>query len=51
MYNKNFSGSDCGSVDRAVASNIRGPQFESHHQQKVLMTISSVNFIEKAKIK
>ena len=26
-------GSGCGSVGRAVASNTRGPQFESSHQQ------------------
>ena len=29
-----FLGSGCGSVGRAVASNTRGPQFESSHRQK-----------------
>ena len=28
------SGSGCGSVGRAVASNTRGPRFESSHRQK-----------------
>ena len=29
-------GSGCGSVGRAVASNTRGPRFESSHRQKKL---------------
>ena len=28
------SGSGCGSVGKVVASNIRGPRFESSHRQK-----------------
>ena len=31
-----FFGSGCGSVGRAVASDTRGPQFESSHQQKFI---------------
>ena len=29
-------GSGCGSVGGAVASNTRGPRFESRHQQKFI---------------
>ena len=29
-------GSGCGSVGRAVASNTRGPRFESSHRQKFI---------------
>ena len=29
-------GSGCGSVGRAVASDTRGPRFESSHQQKFI---------------
>ena len=29
-------GSGCGSVGRAVASDTRGPQFESSHRQKCI---------------
>ena len=32
-------GSGCGSVGRAVASNSRGPQFESSHWQKFILNI------------
>ena len=32
-------GSGCGSVDRAVASNSRGPWFESSHRQKFTFNI------------
>ena len=28
--------SGCGSVGRAVASDIRGPRFESSHRQKII---------------
>ena len=31
-----FLGSGCGSVGRAVASNTRGPRFESSHRQKFI---------------
>ena len=43
-------GSSCGSVGRAVASDTRGPQFESSHQQN-LHYLYAVNSIEKTKIK
>ena len=33
-------GSGCGSVGRAVASNTRGPQFESSHQQKFIYILN-----------
>ena len=33
-----------GSVGRAVAGNIRGPQFESSNQEKYMMNISTVNY-------
>ena len=36
--NNRFLGSGCGSVDRQVASNTRGPQFKSSHRQDFLMT-------------
>ena len=32
-------GSGCGSVGRAVASNARGPRFESSHRQKFIFNI------------
>ena len=35
-YNKNNLGNGCVSVGRAVASNSRGPQFESSHKQKFI---------------
>ena len=31
-----LEGSGCGSVGRVVASNTRGPRFESSHQQNLL---------------
>ena len=31
----NSEGSGCGSVGRAVASDTRGPRFESSHRQKI----------------
>ena len=43
-----FMGSGCGSVGRAVASDTRGPQFESSHRQ--FFCVLSVICIEKAKI-
>ena len=43
-------GSGCGSVGRVVASNSRGPQFESSHWQHFILNII-VNCIEKTKIK
>ena len=33
-------GSGCGSVGRAVASNTRGPRFESSHRQKFIYTLN-----------
>ena len=47
MFYKNFSG--CGSVGRAVASDTRGPRFESSLRQKFKLNI--VNCIKKTKIK
>ena len=44
------SGSGCGSVGRVVASDTRGPRFESAHQ-KTFYYLSSVNCIEKTNIK
>ena len=32
-------GSGCGSVGRAVASDTRGPRFESHHQKNLFISI------------
>ena len=45
-------GSGCGSVGRAVASNARGPRFESSHWQPFISDIClfTVNCIEKTKI-
>ena len=44
-------GSGCGSVGRAVASNNRGPQFESSHRQTFISDIYlfTVSCIEKTK--
>ena len=36
-------GSGCGSVGSAVASNTRGPQFDSSHRQTFIMYIFIVN--------
>ena len=41
--NNLITGSGCGSVGRAVASNTRGPQFESSHRQEFIMNIFIVN--------
>ena len=35
-------GSGCGSVGRAVASDTRGPRFESSHQQKFIYKLAWV---------
>ena len=43
-------GSGCGSVDSAVTSETRGPQFESSHWQ-TLYYLFTVIIIEKTKIK
>ena len=40
-----------GSGAVAVASDTRGPWFESSHQQDFIMNINAVNFIEKTKMK
>ena len=46
-------GSGCGSVGRAVASDTRGPQFESSHRRTFIKNIylPIVNCTEKTKIK
>ena len=46
-------GSDCGSVGRAVASDARGPRFESGHRPTYILDIYLfiVNSIEKTKIR
>ena len=46
-------GSGGGSVGRAVASNARGPRFESSHRQSFLLDIYlfTIKYIEKTKIK
>ena len=47
-------GSGCGSVGRAVASDTRGPRFESSHRQKFINTkhLYTVNCVlKKTKIK
>ena len=41
-------GSGCGSVGRAVASNTRGPRFESSHRQKInIELLYTVSFVLK----
>ena len=42
MYKENM-GIGCGSVGRAVASDTRGPQFESSHWQDFIMNIFTDN--------
>ena len=37
---KEFEGNGCGSVGRAVASDTRGPRFESSHRQKFIYTLN-----------
>ena len=37
-------GSGCGAVGRAVASNSRGPRFESSHRQKFIEHLLSTVF-------
>ena len=48
---KRSKGSSCGSDGRAVASDSRGPRFESSHWQKFKLNIFTGNCIEKTKIK
>ena len=48
---REVGGSGCGAVGRAVASDTRGPQFESSHWQNSLIYLFTVNCIEKTKIK
>ena len=43
--------SGCGSVDRAVASNTRGPWFKSSHRKNFIEHLPTVKCIEKTKIK
>ena len=45
------TGSGCGSIDKAVVSDTRGPRFESRHRRSVYWTLLAANCIEKAKIK
>ena len=42
MYKENM-GIGCGSVGRAVASDTRGPQFESSHRRNFIMNIFTNN--------
>ena len=44
------NGQCCGSVDRTVASDTRGPRFESSHRQ-ILYYLFTGSCIEKTKIK
>ena len=40
MFDNKFKwGSGCGSVGRVVASDSRGPQFESSHRRKFILNI------------
>ena len=39
-------GSGCGSVERAVASNTRGPWYESSHRQYFITNIFTVNCLK-----
>ena len=43
-------GSGCGAVGRAVASDTRGPRFESSHRRNFIH-VFTINCIEKTKIK
>ena len=47
--NYRLSGSGCGSVGRAVASDTRGPRFESNHRQKFINIehLYTVNYVLK----
>ena len=51
--NYDMRGSGGGSVGRAVASDVRGPRFESSHRQTFLSDIYlfTINYIEKTKNK
>ena len=51
--NKFYRGSGCGSVGKAVTSDVRGPWFKSSHQQTFIADIYlfTVNCNEKTKIK
>ena len=42
-WNKTIWGSGCGLVGRAVASDARGPRFESSHRRNLMMNMFSVN--------
>ena len=44
-------GSGGGSVGRAVASNSRDPQFESHHRQNFIYQLYNTNIVEETKVK
>ena len=44
-------GSGCGSVGRAVASYVRGPQFESSHWQNFILNMGLVLSLVKTKVK
>ena len=45
------TGSGCGSVGKPVASDTRGPRFESCHWRSFYWTLLTVNCVEKTKIK
>ena len=45
-----YLGSGCGSVGRAVASDTKGPRFESGHRQ-TFYYLFTINWIEKTKTK
>ena len=47
----NKVGSGCGSVGRAVASDTRGPQFESRHRQNFTLNLYLPLTLEKTKTK
>ena len=50
LFYSTWEGNGCGSVGREVASDSRGPRFESSHRQ-TLFYLYTVNCIEKTKIK
>ena len=47
----NYLGSGCGTVDSAVASNPRGPEFESSHRQPFIEQLFTVCRIDENKEK
>ena len=53
MLTKNHGslGSGCGSVGRAVASDTKGPRFESSHRANITFVYCQVNWLDKNKEK